>query len=417
MNINIKEFIKSEKEFSLIISLLILLAYFSALISTGFYRGVVDIYNILLKYLPIIIPIMILIDIKNIKITFHHLCLLAFILIAICSTAPYFNIDNYFRDYIIGEISLPVLSVIYLSLPKKKYSEYRIIKMKIIRIALLLSCLIICILGLTVDNSSIGGITVGKNVFGFIAVSMIIAGAYFVDEKKIYILIPIIILVLFGLFITFYSQSRASTLISFLFVFLYLAFYFYKNTKSKKNYFIILTMIVIISIIVIFVFRESLFSYITNDINEEELNDNFLLILSGRWTLWTKRFPGIMKNHLLFGRGVQTFSLIDMNNLAFLNYPIERLNFLHNIVLDAIYSGGIIGFAYLAASGISYFFNVILKLDYKDKNIVYGVIVIITILIYCLIDAYFIWGKHLANIIFFMEIGNLSNLLNKKEKI
>ena len=410
---SILDIIKSEKDYSLIISILLLLIFYKRTL-LGNYFSFSQELNIILCFCVIGLSIIFfLLDIKNYKFTLYHGAFFVYLLICIVSSKSYISDHDYFSTIFVEVMLLGFTYSLYFLTPKKNYSQLKSNKIKLFKIILIVSVLLIDIFSLFTGEKN--GITIHKNSLGSINVIAIMSVVSLIDFKKKILNIPIIVAILFCLFMIFYSDSRSSMLISILFLLIYLAILLFNNLKNKAVFLIGSLFLILLMIILIILFKDSIVTFIFRDVDIETFKDNPLSILSGRYYLWTDRLKLAMKHNKLFGHGIDTYIFTSSNNLDFIYTRLENVSFLHNIILDAYYSSGIFGLIYFMISIIGFIVYIIKRIKLKNKNNILSLLIIISLFIYFMFDTYFVWERFLPNLLFFVEICNISNEVLKNE--
>lgn len=401
------QLIKSEFDFSFIFSLLVLTVICLNTINREYLDMPLHI-EITLTYLAIaLFFILLIVNIKNIKLTMHHILLFCYMFICVLSTKKYIGEYDTFSENILSYI-LCMVSALYFSLPYKEYSLERKVKIRIFKFIILLVILIIDIFGIIVGVQE--GICIHYNILGaFNFVGVLCAFSLIDKENNLVFNIFYLLSSLLFIFVAYSSTSRASLLAILIFIGLYIIAKIYQRIKNKLLFIIALIVFVFLSLFVLYLFRDTILSFITRDIDSDILNDNPFLILSGRWYLWTDRLMLAIKDNFLFGLGIKTYSLVSLGNLDFIRTVIENVVYLHNIIFDAFYSSGIIGFIYFILSIIFFMIYIIKGYAKNKRTIIIPLIVLASLFIYFLFDTYFIWEYRFPNLLFFLEIGYICN--------
>ena len=414
---SILDYIKGELNFSLILAILIYISFtiFSFDIVTMFDADAFG--QIIGTIVLFIAPISILLTIKKNKWTLHHSCLTIFMLICICASASYIGSNKYyityFRDHLFTYL-FPAIAIWYISMPKKEYSKVMSNKIEIVRYFIIAFTIIINIINLTQGENS--KISMHYNVLGAMNMILVMYSSRLLFKKNNILKIVGIALLALSFYMLVSSTSRASTLsalIYFALMLIALIIYKSKNKKVVIFSFIAVALIVLLGIIL---FQDQLISFLLRGRSIEGLdfNEKMNVILSGRWTLWTDRFMSTMKTNTLFGHGIRTLNMIVNQQNLFLDAQFQEHVFLHNAILDAIYSGGIIGFIYFFGSSLFFMIYVIKNLNNKSIEIIPTIMLLLTLSMYFLFDMYFIWNQGISFILF-LEIAYLQNEVIKHE--
>lgn len=416
MNMNKIDFmkiIKEEIEFPLISLLVILSNFIFSELSVKI--NLPSSYDYILYGAIAIFAVFRLTRIRRIRSWIPVVCLLVYM--AICTTSTFKYPGMY--DTFVSEFFSPYkyyLVFVILLLP---YSYSKNVEDKIRIVEYIFGITVIVVDVFSLINGTQSGITVHKNHLGAMNVALAFIAILNINFKKLYSVATCSIVVLFSAYMTIFAHSRASTLSIGLAIMLFFGYKVFETVKNKKVLILGIICLVAALILVFLLKGDALVSYLfnTNDLSSLTFNEIVNKILNGRADLWGSRLKESMKGDLLLGNGIYSYTRVSNLKGVYLTSVTESVDFLHNLILDAYYSSGIIGLCFF----IAFFVSIVI---YLKKNLVVvnirtkrRILLLIILFIHACFDMYFIWDPYTFNFFFFLELGALLNEADRPAKI
>lgn len=409
-NISIKNILKNELEFPLIALLIIVSEFIFNTLSVSI--KLPEFYDYAIYISIGIFALCRLIRIKNVKKNIFVVCLLVYMTICTVSTFKYPAIyDTYVSEFFSLYKYYLILVLLIIPFPYSKNIENKI---KIIEYLLVAAIIVIDILSLI--NGTVQGITIHKNHLGSMAVILTFISILNIDFDKWPSVIAYSLLIIFSAYMTVFSHSRASTLFVGLAIICFFGYKILNTIKNKKILIYCGIGFVALIAAVFFLKGKAIISYLFNADNIATLSFNEVLnkLLNGRADLWGQRLRECMKGDLLIGNGTNSYERVSYYKQVYLTSVSEGVTFLHNIILDAFYSSGIIGFFFFVAFFAGMIIYLKNNLFFPNTRTKRRLLLLILLFVYACIDMYFIWMVDARNIFIFLELCALLNEVDRQ---
>ena len=298
---------------------------------------------------------------------------------------------NKYHDYI-----AVIISVMLCIIPLKERSEERLKALKISVLVFVLMVLVVDVLSIRLmTEGQTEGIFSNQNLLGnynaFLAVMAV--SCFILGKKKLVRIVSALLFAVSFIFIIL-NTSRGALLI--LNVYFVVLFFIYAGRNFREHRDLFASILVIIIVTAAAAVKVGIDYFNSGDAAFTSFVNSFM---TGRINIWFNVYPALMKGHWILGNGITANAIrsISENRLLYAVVPDGGTNLviIHNVILDLLCQGGIVGF-------VIFMIALVALIVYIKKNVDMSLLenklylaVILALMAHYMLDLVFIWSNQI----------------------